>query len=887
MVERESQPQINDPQKLLLLLVGVFTLLLLWFSKDDLSLFTWLLDSLTVMIWFASQSQHSKAALKQQAPQDAFSLSSTQTVKSSNLTGLSKPCLDQLKVGYMVFGNDLKVRECNLQGLATTGISQKITDENTIHDFLACLFEEEALLSKAIFYLENSFGMKALQWKISQVSLPKDGAIHQSGREAYVHVSYIPEFNADDVIESITILVQDMTELKRIEFEAQRRQRDMEKIFSILQVSGSLFDLFMEEARALFEEIKSDLKELSKADPSEAVIICDRMFRSVHTIKANARLFKLHAIQDVAHQVENYLQKIRQGDVVFDKFTIQMLTKRVISISEEIYSYASLRKEVLATVDGRSTQNLKYRVQWIRSLMNQFAMILRDPNFEPRHLKIIQKEFSRALASFDRASLRDYISNYNQMVQDLAMQLGKKVGPIESSLEYHYFDSLSLSRLNDIVVHCIRNAVYHGIEAPEVRAAKGKAEQGIIRLSTIEEDGFVRLVIEDDGKGIDTERLKQKALNAGIIDEDRCASMTEKDAVGLLFSAGLSTAQGTDNVAGRGFGMDIVREYVHSLKGNIDVETKSGAQTRVVLWLPQNQEDFLNPMAIYDLAVVIRNFCADNRLLADFGVPIDCAGDERAIVFADRMTILDVLQSCFDEMASMLPEKARIQLNLSTHLGRRRVDSYNFYRITIKLEDEEKRRLLRFDPVCTSIVHAETVARRNGGSLFVRDDRRVLEINVPSNIPVPFSQYAFQILIFSEDANTLEERVSEFFSHTMGGWQHSIHQHKADQCNVLSNTTPTIVLLDGAYIRTYIDARSEDVRKHDGVILLTSSDLEIDSLDETHVLPENIIFAPPNADEVGFFRSLTAVVMRRFLKEMIREPHLNLDEDSPARRLVS
>ncbi|MCX6130915.1 MAG: Hpt domain-containing protein [Proteobacteria bacterium] len=437
---------------------------------------------------------------------------------------LQKMLVDHLHFAVVTFDGQLKIR------LETPAFPKSLSDIDDLdgRDLIEMLGLVTRLdtddLQMLRFQLCHVFGMNKIQWLATSLSLPQEAQLQRSAT-AYVRLRYIPVYKMEKLAR-IHLILQDFTEVKEREVNAEMQRKNMEKLFALLQVSDSLFDLFMSETRKLFEDIKFDLKSLREKSSRDSQETANRMFRAVHPIKANAKLFKLNSIQDVAHTVENYLEELRQGKRHFTSAVLVELTQKIMTISEEVYSYASLRKEILNRSDRGASFNIKYRVQWIRSLMNQFASILRDPNFDRRHLKLIHKEFSRALSSFDKASLCEYIPGYNTMLQELAFSLGKELDEISVDLQCHHFDSTTLARINDILLHCLRNAVDHGIETPEQREAKGKSRKGQIRLKTMEKDGTVVIELSDNGRGIDLDRIKAKAIDMKLLTADQADQLT-------------------------------------------------------------------------------------------------------------------------------------------------------------------------------------------------------------------------------------------------------------------------------------------------------------------------------------------------------------------------
>ena len=177
-----------------------------------------------------------------------------------------------------------------------------------------------------------------------------------------------------------------------------------------------------------------------------------------------------------------------------------------------------------------------------------------------------------------------YLFNrFPRMVRDTAAKLGKKVN-LEVEGEETELDRTLLEALSDPLTHLIRNAIDHGIEPPDERRQNGKPETGTIKLSAYQSEGRIYIEVRDDGRGINTERVRQKAIQLGWITENDHPS--EETLYDFLFQPGFSTAQQVSDLSGRGVGMDVVKRNVESLGGSISVQSKRGEGTRFLLRVP-------------------------------------------------------------------------------------------------------------------------------------------------------------------------------------------------------------------------------------------------------------------------------------------------------------
>lgn len=174
---------------------------------------------------------------------------------------------------------------------------------------------------------------------------------------------------------------------------------------------------------------------------------------------------------------------------------------------------------------------------------------------------------------------------FPRLVRDLSRKLNKKVRLVVRGEETEA-DKNVVEDLSDPLIHLIRNSLDHGIETPEARLAAGKPDEAQILLRATQQDDRVVIEISDDGKGIDPEVIKRKAYERGLISEEVLESISDTDALQLIFAAGLSTARQVSDLSGRGVGMDVVRNAVQRAGGNVMVESELGAGTTVRLSLP-------------------------------------------------------------------------------------------------------------------------------------------------------------------------------------------------------------------------------------------------------------------------------------------------------------
>ena len=176
-------------------------------------------------------------------------------------------------------------------------------------------------------------------------------------------------------------------------------------------------------------------------------------------------------------------------------------------------------------------------------------------------------------------------NKFPRMIRDLSRELNKKI-ELEIFGEDTELDKSIVEEIGDPLVHIIRNSCDHGIEIPAIRLEQGKSETGTIKLKAYNEGNQIVIQIDDDGKGLDVEMLKRKSLEKGLITEKEADNMSDKEAFGLIFKPGFSTAAVVTNVSGRGVGMDVVKTNIEKVNGIIDIDSEIGIGTSMKLKIP-------------------------------------------------------------------------------------------------------------------------------------------------------------------------------------------------------------------------------------------------------------------------------------------------------------
>jgi len=220
----------------------------------------------------------------------------------------------------------------------------------------------------------------------------------------------------------------------------------------------------------------------------------------------------------------------------------------------------------------------------------------------------IAEDMQHAIMQVRMMPVGAVFQRFSRLVRDISRKLSKEVQLVIEGEETEA-DKNVVELLADPLIHILRNSLDHGIEAPGVRRAAGKSVAGTIRIQARQESDRVIIEISDDGAGVNAARVRAKAVERGLIPADRAATLSDHDAVQLIFLPGFSTAEAISDLSGRGVGMDVVRTAVERINGGVELSSVQGEGTTIRLSLP--------------LSMAVTNVMMVESAGRRFGVPMD------------------------------------------------------------------------------------------------------------------------------------------------------------------------------------------------------------------------------------------------------------------------
>jgi hypothetical protein len=419
---------------------------------------------------------------------------------------------------------------------------------------------------------EDEFG-----WDLNEDALPRR---IQCDSGQILNVNYSPIWSEAGLLDELMLTVEDITEVERIASENRKNEELVQRILSIMRLTVDELKDFFRDIQERLERIRI-LKTQWQQSGGEDLGIS--IFRELHTIKGNSRIYKMDSLSLATHEAENEWEKLRRGLedcswVQFESFMQQ--------IHIEVDSYKKTVMEV-------------YKVDLDTDVSTMGHMIVPSGNYQ-RVLSILQDlsakiehpeldDLQRWIHHLHEPTLLETFQRYEVMVTEIAQKIDKNVEYILEGAHFHV-GAAQTHAVHDAAIHLIRNALDHGLESRAQRQQLAKPEKAQIRVQFEQNKHLWSVIIRDDGKGMDPEFIRAKAIEKSVISPDRARSLSPKECLDLIFLPGFSSRDDVSDLSGRGIGMDVVYQSVTKHGGHIEMLSTLGIGTEIRLNFPQSKE---------------------------------------------------------------------------------------------------------------------------------------------------------------------------------------------------------------------------------------------------------------------------------------------------------
>jgi len=391
-----------------------------------------------------------------------------------------------------------------------------------------------------------------------------------------------PDIDIEPIVKKLDALVNGKTE--------QKKQKEESKT-----VGGINLDEINPE--------NLDELDLSSLSPEELDQVLDKLVDDINTApeeeleetKEESKEEDEKESEEIKEEKESKKENLKEQTPVKKEDTTQItkeerkkdLQKKVISTKEQTIRVDVKRLDQLMNLIGELVLAKNRLIKIYNDVEERYEgeKFLEELNQVVSSISIVTTDLQISVMKTRMLPIGKVFNKFPRLVRDLARELGKKVKLIIEG-EDTELDKSIIEEIGDPLVHMIRNSVDHGIEPPEERVKLGKPEEGTVWLKAYNEGNMIVIEIKDDGRGMDPQKLKQKAIEKGIITPAEAENMNDKEAFMLIFKPGFSTASKITNVSGRGVGMDVVKTNIEKLNGIIEVDSIPGKGTTFKLKIP-------------------------------------------------------------------------------------------------------------------------------------------------------------------------------------------------------------------------------------------------------------------------------------------------------------
>lgn len=366
-------------------------------------------------------------------------------------------------------------------------------------------------------------------------------------------------------------LLYSIEEFQNEDVEVKNTIKELTSLISTLENGGKV------------TEAKKNVKKSNKAGKkSETVKTKKNDSESIKQVESEEEITSLEEAEDAENEQEQELVKTEPKGSDENKLKPEITKKVENSIRVDVERLDELLNIVSELVLGR---NRLAQVNSEFALENEGTKFSRDLFDATKQIDLMTNELQLVVMKTRMIKIGKVFNKFPRLVRDLSREANKQINIVIKGEETE-LDKTLIEEINDPLVHLVRNSVDHGIETPDKRKELGKNPTGTLTLSAEHEGNNIIITIEDDGKGIDPEVIKNKAVSKGLISAERARELSKQEILNLIFLPGFSTAEVVTNISGRGVGMDVVKTNVTKLRGIINVDSTTGAGTKIIVKLP-------------------------------------------------------------------------------------------------------------------------------------------------------------------------------------------------------------------------------------------------------------------------------------------------------------
>lgn len=462
--------------------------------------------------------------------------------------------LDTVQEGLFLIDRDFVISDAYSKSLETILHRQDIAG-NTLLDLLKDMVSSQDINATKMFIkqLYNWWVVPELIEDLNPLKKVRVGFLNEEGEPVVKYLSFtflrVQEEDEDEdaEVEQIFVNVVDVTDSALLEqtlvSEKAQHDRQMEMMGYILNIDIGILNRFIASTYERVDDMNEILRNNGQLHNKAQTLL-----RKMHALKGEASAIKMDSFVQLAERGETELTMLRQQSTV---------------AGQDFLGFAVVLNDLLDLT------------QFVERLLQRLAKVAQTQH--QAHAEVSETGVEQTAPQ--KGYWETYFTDY---VKEIAKRQGKNV-----FLNITGFDDINMNEqtkkfVQDVGIQLLKNAVVHGIETPEGRRAVGKTQTGQITLMLSHYGNQLRMSVIDDGAGVDIEALRQKAVDLGIATAEAMVGIPDEKLYPLMFRSGLSTVTLSED-AGRGVGMDVVRDWVKAMKGKVQIDSKRGANTKITI----------------------------------------------------------------------------------------------------------------------------------------------------------------------------------------------------------------------------------------------------------------------------------------------------------------
>jgi two-component sensor histidine kinase len=392
-----------------------------------------------------------------------------------------------------------------------------------------------------------------------------------------------------------------------------------------------------------------------------------RVVSYVRALRHNVQLFELGPLDPTLREFEDLVRRIAAAP--WSRASAEALIGRLNVLASEVGTVLEVRKRALGgdgATQRRDAVVATLQGQWLASLVARTLgkLARRDGR---RGLAHLFAEYQQAATAVGREDLAEYVARYDAALQEMATAAGKQIHQLTLHGDCRFLDRPLMLALNDAIYACLRNAVEHGIEPTHRRSEIAKEPRGNVHVEARQIAGFLVVSVRDDGRGIDPAQLARRYVERGFATAAQVANIPPEEQLDWVFLPGLSLADGQKRDAGRGFGLELVRQVARNLGGDARVKSTPTKGTEIIIHVPLPETRLTTRLTLFNVVSAARaTVAALQPLLARVRIDVEAAAetDAHALVLADRVGYLLLLEELLIAASDRAPAGARLRLEV-------------------------------------------------------------------------------------------------------------------------------------------------------------------------------------------------------------------------------